>query len=466
MSSQPNDLWTGGPWEQPAPVFPAPPAVEIPPRRPPVLRPRRRRGLRRALFPFLTLFVLVVSLTVGTVAVRYLWPQEEHPDQVLTSQSEDPFGALERADTGTGVTVTIQHQRGEAMLAPEIYQKCVPSIVSLWAEGDGTSSTGTGIVMSADGYLLTNAHVVANSLRVYAAFHDDTILEAKLVGADADADVAVLKVDAHGLTPAEFGDSDQLLCGDMVVAIGDPLGYRTSITQGIVSALNRIVNVDGVNMEVIQTSAPINFGNSGGALINDHGQVVGITTMKIVAEDNTVEGLGFAIPMTNVKETADWLIAGQPALGFTVDSSDGTLRVSQVEQNSNAYAAGLRADDRVTALNGTRVSTIAELKQAKADVLPGDIVSLQILRSGETLTITYQRLENGEYTEHTADVTLRDKPATEESSADSETEQDTQGGSNGGSRENEGQAGNQNGGASSDEELQELFGELFGGYRQ
>ena len=127
------------------------------------------------------------------------------------------------------------------------------------------------------------------------------------------------------------------------MAIGDPLGYRTSITQGIVSALNRIVNVDGVDMEVIQTSAPINFGNSGGALINDHGQVVGITTMKIVAEDNTVEGLGFAIPMTNVKETADWLIAGQPALGFTVDSSDGTLRVSQVEQNSNAYAAGLRA---------------------------------------------------------------------------------------------------------------------------
>ena len=143
-------------------------------------------------------------------------------------------------------------------------------------------------------------------------------------------------------------------------------------------------------MTLIQTSAAINFGNSGGALINDHGQVVGITTMKIVAEDNTVEGLGFAIPMTNVKETADWLIAGQPALGFTVDSSDGTLRVSQVEQNSNAYAAGLRADDRVTALNGTKVSTIAELKQAKADVLPGDAVSLQILRSGETLTISFE----------------------------------------------------------------------------
>ena len=389
MSSQPNDLWTGGPWEQPAPVFPAPLAVEIPPRRPPVLRPRRRRGLRRALFPFLTLFVLVVSLTVGTVAVRYLWPQEEHPDQVLTSQSEDPFGALERADTGTGVTVTIQHQRGEAMLAPEIYQKCVPSIVSLWAEGEGAYSTGTGIVMSRDGYLLTNAHVVAGSRKVYAAFHDDTLLEAKLVGADADADIAVLKVQAQDLTPAEFGDSAQLLCGDMVVAIGDPLGYRTSITQGIVSALDRVVNVDGVNMEVIQTSAPINFGNSGGALINDCGQVVGITTMKIVAQDSTVEGLGFAIPMANVKETADWLIAGQPALGFTVNFRDGTLLVSQVERGSNAYAAGLREGDRVTGLNGTAVSSIQALKDAKAGLLPGESVSLQILRDGKTCSITF-----------------------------------------------------------------------------
>lgn len=393
MREPSNDLWTGGPWEQPSPSFSSPPTVVIPPARSALLRPKRRwRRRRRAIFPFLTLFILVVSLTVGTVAVRYLWPQEmdDRSGVIATSGIQDPFAALERAETGTGVTVSISPASGEALTAVEIYQKCVPSIVSLWAEGDDSYSTGTGIVMSADGYLLTNAHVVANSQSVYAALYDDTILEAKLVGADADADVAVLKVESRGLVPAEFGNSDQLLCGDMVVAIGDPLGYRTSITQGIVSALNRIVNVDGVNMEVIQTSAPINFGNSGGALINDRGQVVGITTMKIVAEDNTVEGLGFAIPMANVKETADWLIAGQPALGFTVDSSDGTLRVSQVERNSNAYTAGLRTEDRVIGFNGTEVSTIAELKAAKATILPGDTVSLQVLRSGESLTITFQ----------------------------------------------------------------------------
>ena len=392
MREPSNNLWTGGPWEQPPPSFPTPPAVVVPPPQAPLLRPKRRwKRRRRALFPFLTLFVLVVSLTVGTVAVRYLWPQEseDSSQMISTSGTQDPFAALERAETGTGVTVTISAASGEPMTPTEIYQKCVPSIVSLWAEGDETSSTGTGIVMSADGYLLTNAHVVANSRTVYAAFYDDTILEAKLVGADADADVAVLKVEASNLTPAEFGDSDQLLCGDMVVAIGDPLGYRTSITQGIVSALNRIVNVDGVDMEVIQTSAPINFGNSGGALINDHGQVVGITTMKIVSEDNTIEGLGFAIPMTNVKETADWLIAGQPALGFTVEFREDTLYVSYVELNSNAYTAGLRAGDQIIALNEITVTSIEELKQVKADVLPGNMVSLQVLRSGELHTISF-----------------------------------------------------------------------------
>ena len=168
MREPSNDLWTGGPWEQPSPSFPTPPAVVIPSRRAPLLRPKRRRKRRRRpLFPFLTLFVLVVSLTVGTVAVRYLWPQESETDPgiIATSSQQDPFAALERAETGTGVTVTISPAPEETLTATEIYQKCVPSIVSLWAEGDGTSSTGTGIVMSADGYLLTNAHVVANSLR-------------------------------------------------------------------------------------------------------------------------------------------------------------------------------------------------------------------------------------------------------------------------------------------------------------
>ncbi|MFQ9473778.1 MAG: S1C family serine protease [Oscillospiraceae bacterium] len=230
------------------------------------------------------------------------------------------------------------------------------------------------MVMSADGYILTNAHVVADSLRMSVLLSDGRVMEARLVGADAGEDLAVLKVEASGLTPAEFGDSDRLRCGEMVVAIGDPLGYRTSITQGIVSALNRTVPVDGVELQVIQTSAPINFGNSGGALINDRGQVVGITTLKVVAQDSTVEGLGFAIPMQKVKEVADWLIAGQPAMGFTVDFSGGSLRVAALEENSSAGRAGLQVDDVLLSLNGAPLPTIQELRRVKNTLIPGRLL--------------------------------------------------------------------------------------------
>ena len=207
------------------------------------------------------------------------------------------------------------------MDAVEIYEKCVPSVVSIQADGEGEYSTGTGVVMSADGYILTNAHVVADSLRMSVLLSDGRVMEARLVGADAGEDLAVLKVEASGLTPAEFGDSDRLRCGEMVVAIGDPLGYRTSITQGIVSALNRTVPVDGVELQVIQTSAPINFGNSGGALINDRGQVVGITTLKVVAQDSTVEGLGFAVPTGRAVTVINDILAtgafhGIPSIGL------------------------------------------------------------------------------------------------------------------------------------------------------
>ena len=401
MHEPSNDLWTGGPWEQPSPSFPTPPAVVIPPTRAPLLRPKRRwKRRRRPLFPFLTLFVLVVSLTVGTVAVRYLWPQESETDSgiIATSSTQDPFAALERAETGTGVTVTISPAPEETLTATEIYQKCVPSIVSLWAEGDGTSSTGTGIVMSADGYLLTNAHVVANSLRVYAAFHDDTILEAKLVGADADADVAVLKVDAHGLTPAEFGDSDQLLCGDMVVAIGDPLGYRTSITQGIVSGLDRVVTVGkvgGDQIPCIQTDAAINTGNSGGALVNKYGQVVGIVSIKM---GDSYENIGFAIPMDLVKSVAEELIShgnvllGRVRIGITYTSITqdmsalygipAGLRIVEVDPESDC-AGKILPGDIVTAMDGTEVTDSDSIDPILQTKIPGDPLILTIYRADE-----------------------------------------------------------------------------------
>ena len=396
MTQQPQDLWQGGPWEQPSPHYPTPPAVVIPPRAPDILRPKRRRP-KRALLIFLLVFVLLLGLAVGMLVVRYLLPQTgggNDPQISQTSQSEDPFGKLERAQTGTGVTVPISQASGPALTATEIYEKNVNSIVSIEGEGEESYGSGTGVVMTQDGYIITNAHVVADMRRVRVIFSDDSILPARLVGADAEEDIAVLKVEAEVLIPAEFGDSDQLRCGDMVVAIGDPLGYRTSITQGIVSALNRTVEVDGILMDLIQTSAPINFGNSGGALINDHGQVVGITTIKIVSDDGTVEGLGFAIPMARVKLVADRLIAGRPAamLGITVltqPEESGGLRVYEVVQDSNAWQAGVREDDILLSVNGVSVDSLDRLKQIVASLVVGNEATVRILRDGQELEFSF-----------------------------------------------------------------------------
>lgn len=392
MRQQPSDLWRGGPWEQPSPALPPPPAAVVPVRPAPAVRRRRRRRW----FPFLALFCLIVALSVGTVAARYLLPQPggqsgwSEPSGTDMLRQEDPFGKLERAETGTGVTVQISQETRAAMTATEIYDKCVSSIVSLQAESGGEMSTGTGILMTEDGYLLTNAHIVSGASRVLVSLYDDRVFAARLVGADQREDLAVLKIEASGLTPAEFGDSSRLRTGDPVVAIGDPMGYRTSITQGIISALDRTVNVDGVAMQLLQTSAPINFGNSGGALINDEGQVVGITTVKLVSSEGSVEGMGFAIPMTNVKLVADWLIAGRPSLGVTVQERDGTLTIVQVE--ASAAAAGVQAGDRLVSLNGTPITTIQALKQLRSTLQVGDTVTLQLLRDDgpHTVTLTLQ----------------------------------------------------------------------------
>lgn len=397
MTQRSQDLWKGGPWEQPSPSYPAPPAVVIPPRRPELLRPKRRRP-RRALVVFLIVLVLLLGLAVGSVVVHYLLPQSTDSggkSQISqTIPSADPFGKLERAQTGTGVTVTISPAEGPQMDPAEIYEKNVDSIVSIEGESEKAYGSGTGVVMTADGYILTNAHVVADMRRVRVVFSDDSFLPAKLVGADAQEDIAVLKVEAENLTPAEFGDSDQLRCGDMVVAIGDPLGYRTSITQGIISALDRTVEVDGVLMDLIQTSAPINFGNSGGALINDHGQVVGITTIKIVSDDGAVEGLGFAIPMARVKLVADRLIDGRPAamLGVTVltqPTEEGGLSVYQVEKSSNAWLAGIREDDVLLSVNGIQTDSLDSLKRIVAGLVVGQEATVRVSRDGQEMEFSF-----------------------------------------------------------------------------
>ena len=403
MDERNNDLWQGGPWERSDPRGRMPGAMPpryVPPR--PVLRPRRRK--RRFSLPVcMGLAALLVALAAIGAVMDSLWPvqllpggdedyayrQPGHDEEKLDTTPP----AIPRAETGTGVTVELCQDSGESLTYTQIYDKNLPSMVSIQAEDAKSYSTGTGVVLTADGYLITNAHVVAGADKVQVACADNRVLDAALVGFDAREDLAVLKVEADDLTPAEFGDSFALRCGDPVAAIGDPLGYRSTITDGIVSALDRDVDVDGVSMVLIQTSAAINMGNSGGALINQYGQVVGITTVKIVTDDGSAESLGFAIPSRRVKYVADTLIAGKQVrrgiFGFTVltrTAQGGGLTLDSVDKASDAYAQGLRAGDVLIAANGQSLNAVEDLVRLKQSLGAGDAVSLTYVRDGQSYT--------------------------------------------------------------------------------
>ena len=412
---QNRDLWQGGPWERSGPQPGSPGAMPpryVPPR--PVLRPRRRK--RRFSLPVcMGLAALLVALVAIGAVMDSLWPVQLLPggdeDYAYRQPGHDEEKmdttppAIPRAETGTGVTVELCQDSGESLTYTQIYDKNLPSMVSIQAEDAKSYSTGTGVVLTADGYLITNAHVVAGADKVQVACADNRVLDAALVGFDAREDLAVLKVEADDLTPAEFGDSFALRCGDPVAAIGDPLGYRSTITDGIVSALDRDVEVDGTSMVLIQTSAAINMGNSGGALINQYGQVVGITTVKIVTDDGSAESLGFAIPSRRVKYVADTLIAGKQVrrgiFGFTVltrTAQGGGLTLDSVDKTSDAYAKGLRAGDVLTAADGQSLNAVEDLVRLKQSMGAGDTVSLTYVRSGQSRTVSVALIDPDEQT--------------------------------------------------------------------
>ena len=289
----------------------------------------------------------------------------------------------------------------------EIYTKLIDSVVSISCAYPNGSSSGTGLVLTADGYLVTNCHVVSGASYISVLFTDGREMPAALVGADEISDLAVLYVDAGDLIPATLGDSSSLRVGDTVVAIGDPLGIelRGTMTDGIVSAINRDITLQGRTMSVIQTNAALNSGNSGGPLINCYGQVIGINTMKIGDYVNSagVEGLGFAIPSTTVKEIVNQLIgqgyvSGRATLGLTGEDVSGFYQlyyrlpagfyITEVDPDSSCWAAGIRAGDIVTYLDDQRISGTDDLKAFLYNSTPGNSVTITIYRSGKSYTGT------------------------------------------------------------------------------
>ncbi len=337
--------------------------------------------------------------------------------------------------------------RENSLSVPDAVSKVMPAVVGIssefqvngqsiggnWFFGNQgqtntqvATATGTGIVMTSEGYIITNAHVIydnntdtnyGKATGVSVLMSDKTEYEATIIGYDTDTDIAVLKIDASGLTPAEFGNSDDLQVGELVLAIGNPLGFELfgSVTSGIVSALNREININDKKMNLIQTDAAINSGNSGGPLINSYGQVIGINSAKMTStySSSSVEGLGFAIPITQAKTIIDDLInygyvKGRPQLGITcidVDESTASLYnmtvgayVRSVTPNGAAALAGIQEGDIIIGVNGTAVSTADELNEKKNEFNAGDTITLTISRKGKDtdVQVTLQEVTQGD----------------------------------------------------------------------
>lgn len=375
-------------------------------------RTNRGRGRGIALLLAFLLFfggcgALYVYLQGGEWTLKNPFSDQKDPPAGQTEGEDNwvatlPDTTAPRAPTGDGTTLTLAPTEGEALTAQEIYRRINPSVVAVTAALKDKTSLGTGVILSGDGYIVTNAHVISGGELLTVTLSDDSSHLALLVGYDAGTDLAVLKIAGENLPAAAFGDSAALQVGDAAYAIGNPLGdkLRGTMTNGIISAIDRPIDIEGQSVELIQTTAALNPGNSGGALINDRGQVVGITNMKMISTFGTVEGLGFAIPTALAKEVVDQLIEkgsydGAPMLGVTVRNV-GTLDgecppgayVKSVEPGSDAQKQGVQPGDVIVRANGQAVRNMDQLQQAKAGLSVGDSLELELWRKGETVTVT------------------------------------------------------------------------------
>lgn len=311
------------------------------------------------------------------------------------------------AQPDPNVSIFVHDQDTQVLTSNQIYDQVLPSVVCVTADqGNGSASVGSGVVLTQSGYIVTNFHIIQGGVSLNVSMLSSTAnYDAKLVGYDEELDLAVLKIEAQGLVPARLGSSDQLSVGDSVYAIGNPMGYlHGTMTEGIISSPTRTIQVDGKDMNLLQTSAALNSGNSGGALTNAYGQVVGITSAKItgVENDTVIEGLGLVIPINDTIPFLNQMIhTGQsfrPSLGILcqevqMDDTSGVYVVSTTA-DTPAHEALLEGDV-ILAANGVDTPTLYALTRVLNDTGVGNQVELSVLRDGGVLSISiilYDRL--------------------------------------------------------------------------
>ncbi|MBR4701325.1 MAG: trypsin-like peptidase domain-containing protein [Oscillospiraceae bacterium] len=385
------------------------------------VKAKKNRGIGKAIVA-LCLCCALLGGAVGAGSVLFVRDgvsavnetQPSAPALQQTASQEPASISVSARDTNPVTAVT--KENGQLMTASEVYAKNVNSTVGItteitttnyWGVQSTGAAAGSGFILTSDGYILTNQHVIDSANTITVAMYDGTTYEAKLIGADAGNDIAVLKIDAEGLTPVTLGDSDALLVGEDVLAIGNPLGELTfSLTRGAVSALDRTVTMSsGVTMNLIQTDCAINSGNSGGALFNLYGEVVGITNAKYssnsYSNEASIDNIGFAIPINQVRDIVTSIIEkgyiSKPYIGVTVsDVSEESqsygapkgAAIRSVEAGSPAEQAGLQAGDIVTAIDGNTITSYRDLSNAIAEGGVGTVLQMTVYRQGETQQLT------------------------------------------------------------------------------
>ena len=336
----------------------------------------------------LTALVSIASCAAYMAAIGYA-PGKSQPYTVNQVSAEAPATSVSNANA-------------EELTTPQVIQNVLPSVVGVNVETMMGAGSGSGIIFSSDGYIVTNQHVIDGAMGIKVKLSDATEYDATIVGQDARTDLAVIKINAQNLPAATIGDSDQLVQGEGVLVIGNPLGETLSgsSTQGIISALGREIEIEGKIMHYIQTDAAINPGNSGGALVNQAGQVVGVTSAKI--SETSAEGLGFAIPINEAIPVIEDLInngyvTGRPMIGISGENVSQQVSmiyglpvgiyVRYVDPQSGAAAGGIQQGDVITALNGKEVQTLAELNNVRDEYKAGDTVTLTVFRNGQEVKV-------------------------------------------------------------------------------
>ena len=362
----------------------------------------------------LTLAVAMASFGAGSLYTSYNWIQ----DQAATNQSATTNNTVNNKPSAN-ISQTSTNKSGDALTVAQVADLTSASVVEITTETVAndmfmrqyvTEGAGSGVIISNDGYIATNNHVIDGASKITVRLTTGEEYEAKLIGTDSQTDVAVVKIEATNLPAVTYGDSDNLVVGDTAIAIGNPLGeLGGTVTNGIISALDREIELESQTMTLLQTNAAINPGNSGGGLFNNKGELIGLVVAKSAGSD--VEGLGFAIPVNVVKEVVTSIInvgyvEGRPVLGVSVVDITSAQQAYQygvnqlgvyvmgLTEGTKAEKSGLKVGDCIVAIEDTQISSTTALKKALQQKKVGDTVKVLVSRDGKLVTLEIELSES------------------------------------------------------------------------